>query len=223
MAGIGSINSSGYGTTISLADVTESENKKSAAAAYIARMDARRSGTVSGQKNAATSAPIVQAALKKAMQEISEKEKGRVTFTKIAERRQDLEATFTKSMREGLQKAGLPKDTVFTLSLSTEGNIAVQCDNKDSKAAIEKFLSGNRKLCEDFGYIQALGSVQKADQKAAAFGLASLSKSKADIQASSVESFFNTSLQNGFTPTALNAAFTEGESAAFYSGVSALV
>ncbi len=223
MSGIGSI-AGGYGTTISLADsATAKEGKKTAAAAYADRMAARRAGSDGTAQNAGTSAEVVQAALKKAVQELSEKEGGRITFTKIADYRKDLEKTFSQKVRDGLKEAGLPKDTVFTLSLSKEGSIQVQCDNEDSKAVIEEYLSKNRKLCEEFGYIQALGSVERADSLAAARGGFSLSKSRAEIQASAVEAFFSTSLKSGFSPSSLTAAFGLDDSAAFYSGVSALV
>ena len=228
MSDITSITGGYTGTTISLADLAAKDNKKSAAAtaagAYVDKINARRNKTTeTGGQSAGTSAEVVQAALKRAMAELSEKENGRITFSKISAYQQDLEKNFIAKMREGLQKAGLPKDTVFTLSLSKEGNIQVQCDKEDSKAAIEKYLSDNRKLCEDFGYIQALGSLQKADRQAASFGLASMSSLRHEIQASAVEAFFNSSVQSGFSPSSLTAAFSGEESAGFYSGISALV
>ncbi len=220
MPGISSL-TGGYGTTISLADLTTTENKKSAATAYADKFAARTS-TDAGQ-SAGTSTEVVRAALAQALKELSQKEGGRITFAKIAAYRQDLEKEFTEKMRKDLTDAGLPKDTEFTLTLSKEGSIQVQCDDEASKAAIEEYLSKNRAMCEKFGYIQALGSVEKADRRAIAGGSTSLSAMKAEIQASAVSAFFDTALQNGFSPSSLNATFGAGDSAAFYSGVSALV
>ncbi len=220
MSGISSIG--GYGVTISLADVLNEESKKSSITSYFERLSARNSYSSSTTESAGASAEIVQAALQRAVKELSEKE-GQITFTKIASYRQELEDAFTKDLRAGLEKAGLPKGTVFTLKLTTKGNIEVQCDNEESKVVIEEYLAKKRKTCETFGYIQALGNLERADRQAGSFGLTSLSKARAEIQATAVEAFFNTSLQSGFTPSSLLAAFGEDESAAFYSGVSALV
>ena len=220
MSGVSSL-TGGYGTTISLADLKTAENKKSAASAYADKFSAGAS-TDAGQ-SAGTSSEVVKAALAQAVKELSQKKEGRITFAKIAEYRQDLEKEFTEKMRKDLTAAGLPKDTEFTLTLSKEGSIQVQCGDEASKAAIKEYLSKNRDMCEKFGYIQALGSVEKADRRARAGGYSSLSAMKAEIQASAVSAFFDTALQNGFSPSSLNAGFGADGSAAFYSGVSALV
>ncbi len=168
------------------------------------------------------SSSIGQAALQRALSEM-ETDGGKVTFSQIAQYREELEAKFTASVRADLAQKGLPLDTEFSLSMNSNGSIDVLCDDAAAKEKIQQYLSENPKVCEQFGYIQALSNLDRARQSPAGSMAAwqEIRNSKAELQTQAVEAFFNAALGTGMDYSSLLASFGPGEDAvtSFYTGL----
>ena len=168
------------------------------------------------------SSSIGQAALKRALSEMGASG-GKVTFADIAAYQKELETSFSASVRVDLAKLGVSPETEFTLNISAEGAISVDCDDQVAKEKIEKYLSDNPKVCEQFGYIQALANLDRARQSPAAVRQ-DMRNTKAELQASAIESFFGNALSSGMNFSSMLASFgSNGSEASYYTGVDYLV
>lgn len=172
------------------------------------------------------SSTIGQAALKRALSEMGAS--GKVTFSDIADYREQLELEFSATVRVDLAKLGVSLDTEFTLTMSPEGKVGVDCDDPVAKGVIEKYLADNSEVCEQFGYIQALSNLERARQSSAGSQAAwqQIRNDKQALQAQAVEIFFDEALSSGsMSYGSLLASFapaTEGDSSAstsFYAGL----
>lgn len=170
---------------------------------------------------------VGQAALNRALSEMSTSS-DRVTFKDIANYQKELESKFSTNLRLELYKQGVPLDTEFTLSMTADGQIQVQCDDPQAKGIIQKYLQENPEACQDFGYIQALANLERAKQSptGAAQLMDSVLQSKKEIQLQSVETFFDTALSSGMKYSTLLANFSQTDTAenaadntSFYAGL----
>lgn len=170
---------------------------------------------------------VGQAALNKALSEMGA-QGGRVTFKDIAAHREKLETNFSIDMRLELAKEGVSMETDFTLTMDSEGKIEVSCDDALAKEKIEKYLEENPKVCEQFGYIQALSNLERARQSPAASSQAwqNIRDAKAELQTQAVEIFFGDALSSGMNYSSLLASFSPftgsgsaADTTSFYTGV----
>lgn len=166
-----------------------------------------------------------QAALNRALSEM-QTNGGKVTFKDIAEHREKLELEFSAQVRVDLAKLGVDLDTEFTLTMTPEGNIQVACDDPLAKETIQKYLSDNPEVCEQFGYIQALSNLERARQSPAGSMAAwqEVGNAKKEYQAQAVELFFSDALSTGMNYTSLLASFGASSSStesstSFYAGL----
>lgn len=164
-----------------------------------------------------------QAALNRALQEMGTTN-GTITFRDIAAYREKLETEFSAQVRVDLAKLGVSLDTDFTLTLTSEGKVQVACDDALAKQTIEKYLSDNPEVCEQFGYIQALSNLERARQSPAGSQAAweELRNSKKAYQAQAVEAFFSDALSSGMNYASILADFgssSSESSASFYTGL----
>lgn len=170
---------------------------------------------------AGMSSDIGQAALNKALSEIKT-ETGKVTFKDVEEHRKNLEEEFSATVRLALMEHGVYLDVDFSLTMTADGNIHVKCDDALVREKIEKYLKDNPKVCEQFGYIQALSNLNRARQSSPA-GLQGGRIAKAGMQAQAMEAFFGEAMNAGMNYAALMAEFGQGigitESASFYAGL----
>jgi hypothetical protein len=164
---------------------------------------------------------VAQAAIKRALSEMEASSDSAITFAKIVEYQKKLEEEFSLNVRADLFNLGVNPEIPFTMNLSPEGKISVNCDDQQAKAAIEQYLSDNPKVCEEFGYIQALANVERARQSPATLGTA-LRNATMELQASAVEAFMNDTLNSGTMDySGMLAAFGGSEGTAkFYTGLS---
>ena len=164
------------------------------------------------------SSSIGQAALKRALSEMGASG-GKVTFADIAAYQKELEASFSVSVRVELAKLGVSPETEFTMNISAEGAISVDCDDQVAKEKIEKYLSDNPKVCEQFGYIQALANLDRATQSPAALRR-DVKNTKVALQSEAIEAFFGAAMSSGMNFSGMLASFGAGEdSASYYTGV----
>lgn len=171
------------------------------------------------------SSAVGQAALKRALAEMGV-EGGKVTFADIAEYQAKLEAEFSESFRKAVEELGVSPDTRFTLNISSEGNISVDCADAVAKAKIEKYLEDTPKAREQFSYIQALANLDRAKQSSAASSPAwrDMGSVKKAIQAEAVQLFFSDALSSGMNFTSMLASFSpESENASYFTGLSYIV
>ena len=165
---------------------------------------------------------VGQAALKRALSEMGVSG-GKVTFADIAAYQEQLETTFSAGLRVALAEQGVSPDTEFTLNISSDGVVSVSCDDAVAKEKIEKYLEDNPKVCEQFGYIQALANLDRARQSPAAVRQ-DMRNIKAELQASAIEAFFSNALNSGMNFSSMLASFGAGGSeASYYTGVDYLV
>lgn len=166
-----------------------------------------------------------QAAINKALSEIGASTGGKVTFADIMKHREDLETTFSAQVRLDLAELGVSIDTEFTLNLSAEGKIDVSCDDPNAKAIIEEYLADNPDVCEQFGYIQALGNLERARQSPASATAMwqQVRSNTVEMQTQALEAFFSDAMQSGMNYSSMLANFgageDAGESTSFYAGL----
>jgi hypothetical protein len=164
--------------------------------------------------------PVAQAAVQRAMEEMRSQGKDRVTFSEIAQYRQQLEEEFSLRVRLDLHDLGLPPETSYSLRMSSEGVISVACDDPWAKNLINRYLAESPQTCEQFGYIQALANVDRARQSPAALS-ASLLDAKAELQASVVAAFTTDALASGLMDyAAVLADFPSSSATRFYTSLS---
>jgi len=169
------------------------------------------------------SSSVGQAALRRALSEMQSS--GKVTFADVAAYQANLEEQFSAKVRLDLLERGVSLETEFTLSMSAEGNIQVQCDDAVAKEKIQKYLEETPKMCEQFGYIQALANLERARQTAQG-SMAVFAQAKnatAEFQSSAIESFFGDAMNSGMNYASVMAQFGAnvgiGSSASFYAGL----
>jgi len=171
--------------------------------------------------NRASSA-IGQAALQRALSEM-EGSGGKITFKQIMEHKEKLELEFTVNLYAELFKQGVPLETEFSLSMDKNGKISVLCDDPIMKEKIEKFLADNPKMCEQFGYIQALSNLERAQQSPASTMSIwrDVRSSTAELQSQAIEAFFGAAIDSGMDYSGIMANFApSGNSkAVFYTGL----
>ena len=168
-----------------------------AASGNAASKAANKMNTASGKYSSpGVSSEAAQAAVKKALAEMQADGEKHITFEKIAAYQKKLEEEFSTTVRADIYKLGVSLETEFSINMSSEGNISVNCADPAAKKVIEKYLSDNPKVCEQFGYIQALANVDRASRSPAALGT-NLRDVKAGLQASAVEAFMSDALSSG--------------------------
>ena len=162
---------------------------------------------------------VGQAAINRALSEMAGTVEGPITFAKIAEYRKSLEAGFTRDIKADLLAMGVDPDVDFTLSMTAEGQISVLCNDPASKAAITAYLNKNPERCDTFGYIQALGNLERAKQAGDAWK--GTAYTKAQIGAASLENFFSETAGAGLMDYAgMTASFGASQNAAsFFTGL----
>lgn len=173
------------------------------------------------------SSTVGQAALKKALAEMGAS--GKVTFKEIAAYQEELEAQFSVTMRLDLMERGVSAETPFTLTMTPQGMVQVECDDPVAKSRIEEYLDENPEMCEQFGYIQALANLDRARQSPIGSREAweGVRNSKMEMQTQAVEMFFGEAADAGVNYASLMASFgsrmglmnTEESAATFYAGL----
>ena len=168
------------------------------------------------------SSAVGQAALNRALSEM-QTDGGKVTFKDISAHREKLELEFIANVRSELAKQGVSIDTEFSLEMTSEGKIEVLCDDPVAKEKIQQYLEDNPKICEQFGYIQALSNLERARQSPAGSKAAwqEVNNAKAQLQTQALEAFFSDSLSSGMDYSSILANFGAGENAnaSFYTGL----
>lgn len=226
MADITNIASSGSGSLLDFltekqqgSSILDSSSTAASAEKYLT--DASNAKRAQSAYGAGITSSIGQAALKRALAEMGASN-GKVTFDDIAKYQKELESTFSATTRVELAKLGVSPSTEFTLNISPEGKISVACDDQVAKEKIEKYLSDNPKVCEQFGYIQALANLDRAKQSpvGTAAGWQALKNTKMTLQAQAVEMFFGAAMDAGMNFSSTLASFGEdSETASYYTGV----
>ena len=165
---------------------------------------------------------IGQAALQRALSEM-DSSNGRITFKQIGEHREKLELEFTITLRAELFKLGVPLEAEFSLNMDKDGKIDVLCDDPIIREKIQKFLADNPKICEQFGYIQALSNLERAQQSPASGTVAwqQVRNSATALQVQALEAFFGAALNSGMDYAGTLASFGPGAGtkASFYTGL----
>jgi hypothetical protein len=168
------------------------------------------------------SSTIGQAALQRALSEM-EGSGGKITFKQIMEHKDRLELEFTVNLRAELLKVGVPLETEFSLSMDRDGKISVLCDDPVMREKIQKFLADNPKMCEQFGYIQALSNLERAQQSpASAMSIwKDVRSSTAGLQTQAIEAFFGAAINSGMDYSGIMANFAPGgnSKASFFTGL----
>ena len=163
---------------------------------------------------------VGKAALNRALKEMQGMVDGPITFDKIYEYRDYLETKFTVETKVEMTKRGVDPEQEFTIVMGADGDISVACDDPATKEAVLQYLKETPEACEEFGYIQALGNLQRAQQTAA---WPSVQVTKATLVNSAIEAMFDETLSSGaMVFSSLTAQFSglgEHNSASFYTGV----
>ena len=231
MADISGIATSGSG--LSLLDMLRAERDDAANAdsgVSPAVTEARNSIAAATSRKAKSAygggiaSSIGQAALNRAIAELSRQGDGRLTFQKIRDYQAQLEEEFSASVRSDLPRLGVPATEEFTLNMSPDGTISVDTENQAVKETIEQYLKDNPEICEQFGYIQALANFDRAKQSPASAMWQGLSDFKATIQASAVDAFFSDAMNAGMNYASLMVGFSGQmsgltEDTSFYTGI----
>lgn len=180
---------------------------------------AQQAGQVYGGGGMASD--VGKAALNRALKEMQGKVEGVITFDKIYEYQKYLETKFTVDVKVAMTKLGVDPEQEFTITMNAEGAIGVQCDDPATRETVLDFLHQNPAVCEEFGYIQALGNLKRAQQSPV---WPSVQASKAAIVANSIELMFDEVLgSGGMDYSALTAQFNglgESQNVSFYTGLS---
>lgn len=224
MSGISS--ATGYGTTITLADILAEDSPDNVTSMDVnqAKLKMQKAMMNAGygalDTGTDTQSARTQAALKRALEELSQQSGGTVTFSDIRQYQQDLEKMFTAGVRMAVTELGVDPDSEFTLRLNNDGKIQVITDDPAEQYIIQSFLKDNPKVCEEFGYIQALANLEKARQSPAAANKGYLLETQAGMNMNMIQSFFSDVSSEMMFPDML-AHFGGGdeESVKFYSGI----
>ena len=226
MSDISSVTGAGTGSLVDYLIKREEEstglNGTNTAAENLLKSVRKNKQAQDAYGGAGLSSSVGQAALKRALSEMGASG-GKVTFADIAAYQKQLETTFSVELRVALAAKGVSPETEFTLNISSDGVVSVNCDDPVAKEKIEKYLEDNPKVCEQFGYIQALANLDRARQSQAAVRQ-DMKNTKAELQASAIESFFGNALNSGMNFSSMLASFgAGGNEASYYTGVDYLV
>lgn len=164
---------------------------------------------------------IGKAALNRALKEMQGKVDGTVTFDKIYEYQNYLELKFTVDVKMEMNKRGVDEDQEFTIAMNAQGEISVACEDPVTQELVLEYLKNTPSKCEEFGYIQALGNLKRAQQTAVWPGT---QMSKAEIVTSAIETMFDETLNSGAMDfSSLTAQFnglSQSSDVRFYTGLS---
>lgn len=184
------------------------------------RVQTKSSGKNAYIGSGGASSSAGQAALKQVIQEMEGMYDGKLTFAKIAEYKKDQEELFTMTTRVELAKLGVSPEQDFTISMSPEGSISVKCDDPEAKKIIEQYLSDNPEACERFGYLQALGNLERARQTPLASTLPGGGSSTALLQGQILDAFFGEATSSFMDYSSLTAAYSgSSKNISFYAGL----
>ncbi|MDL2317011.1 hypothetical protein LJC59_08070 [Desulfovibrio sp. OttesenSCG-928-A18] len=163
-----------------------------------------------------------QAALKKALEEMGANERT-VTLSEIRRYREQLEEEFSANLRGELKALGVGEDVEFSVSIDTEGKVKVTCDDALAKEKIERYFVDNPGASEQFGYIQALSNLNRAQRSpaAASQSWSAIANGNNPLSAAHLEAFFCDALGSGMGYSSLLASFGSNASSAasFYTGL----
>ena len=182
---------------------------------------AKRLGAKNSYASGGISSDIGKAALNRALSEMQGKVDGAVTFDKIYEYQNYLELKFTVDVKMEMSKRGVDEDQEFTIAMNAQGEVSVACDDPRTKELVLEYLKENPSRCDEFGYIQALGNLKRAQQTAVWPGT---QMSKAEIVTSAIEAMFDETLNSGAMDfSSLTAKFNglaQSHDVKFYTGLS---
>jgi hypothetical protein len=203
------------------ASILDSSSTPASSSALLSSAQSRKAQSAYGGGSA--SSAVGQAALQRALSEMSGNG-GKVTFNQVAAHREKLELEFTVELRAALLKEGVSLETEFSLSMNADGKIDVICDDALAKEKIQKYLAEKPKVCDQFGYIQALSNLERAKQSPVA-GMAAwreVRNATAELQTQALEAFFGAALNSGMDYSSILASFGAGggdSAASFYTGL----
>jgi hypothetical protein len=202
--------------------LTDSSSVLSYANGMLASLRNKNAQNAYGGSGATT---LGQEAVSRALKEMGADGTQMITFADIAAYRVQLENEFTLRVRVDLASQGVSPDTEFTLTMSPNGKIQVECADIMTKTKIEQYLVEHLDICDQFGYIQALSNLERARQSPAGSQAAwrEVRSAKKAYQAQAVEAFFGEALNSGMNYSSLMASFADSASsepsAAFYAGL----
>ncbi|WP_027188546.1 hypothetical protein [Desulfovibrio cuneatus] len=174
---------------------------------------------VQGKSSKAYTREIGQAALHRALEEMSDSVPPPITGAKVRQYQKDLEESFAIKVRLDVMKLGVSKETKFSITQSPEGTIQVTCTDPAAKGVIEDYLQENTKVGETFGYIQALANYDKARQNPMAQQWGELKDLKTQIQTTAIETFFGDALNSFASYSSLTAGFGQDGTANYFTGL----
>ena len=215
----------GLDTMLDYLNPAQAEEGTSQSAAELRQMAAENRLTASARKagnNAyamSATSSVGQAAINRALSEMAGSVEGTITFAKIAEYRKSLEAAFTGAIKADLLQMGVDPNVDFTLSMTSDGKVSVACDDPAAKTAIAGYLAKNPEVCENFGYIQALGNLERAKQAGDAWKGSAYTK--AQVGAAALENFFSETTSAGLMDFAgMTASFgANADTTSFFTGL----
>lgn len=182
---------------------------------------AKRLSSANSYASGGISSEIGKAALNRALTEMQGKVDGAITFDKIYEYQNYLELKFTVDVKMEMSKRGVDENQEFTIAMNSQGEVSVACDDPRTKELVLEYLKENPSKCDEFGYIQALGNLKRAQQTAVWPGV---QVSKAEIVTSAIEAMFDETLNSGVMDfSSLTAKFdglSQSHNVKFYTGLS---
>lgn len=220
MASVNGINQTSYALLDAYTPLAESTNApgQDSLAKARAQLEASQKKVQSNSSQRNTR-ELGQAALRRALEEMSDSVNPPITGAKVRQYQKDLEESFAVKVRLDVMKLGVSKETEFSLTQSPEGLIQVNCKDPAAKATIEEYLESNPKVGETFGYIQALANYDKARQNPMAQQWSELKDMKTEIQTSAIEAFFSDALNSFANYSPLTAGFGQNGAASYFTGL----
>lgn len=220
MSPVNGITQSQYALLDAYTPLSDSSNAPGQDALAKARAQLEASqNKVQGKFNKAYTREIGQAALHRALEEMSDSVPPPITGAKVRQYQKDLEESFAVKVRLDVMKLGVSKETEFSLTQSPEGVIQVNCKDPAAKAVIEEYLQETPKVGETFGYIQALANYDKARQNPMAQQWGELKDLKSQIQTTAIEAFFGEALNSFASYGSLTAGFGQDGAANYFTGL----
>lgn len=157
---------------------------------------------------------VGQSAMQRAIEELKQKNGGAVTFSMVNDYRTEMENDFKTLMLGGLALMGFEETEDFTLRATSEGEIEIQSNDPEVKAAVAFLLEESPKLKEQFLYIQALGNIERS--KGAVSSHMQMQQAQADLAADAMDimlnsgNFLNQASGLGLGYSSLMANFSQG-------------
>lgn len=206
-----SVNSiNGYSNPYSLADILTDKNNQEEEFGLNSLSAATNKAFASAKKAYGSNmfSSEGQAAIQRALEEITPDANGRITFRMITQHKQELEEDFTTLVKAGLLLSGADPDMEFKLVANSDGTMSVLCDDPEQKKLIEDFFAANEELEDQFMYIQALGNMERAQQSATAQSHRLYNTAaKAGLQQQAMETFFSEMMNAGVGYSSIMAEF----------------